>query len=64
MLNSLRARDCGALYEQLATEPRKATGRPLSPDSHRNYLAESKTFLQWCVGAGLLQSNPLQQVKG
>jgi integrase len=63
-LTSLRPRECSALYQRLVSEPRKATNRPLAPDSHRNYLAESKSFLQWCVEAGFLSSNPLQQVKG
>lgn len=60
----LRPRDGAALYQRLVSEPRKATGRPLAPDSHMNYLAESKSFLQWCVGTGLIPSNPLQHVKG
>lgn len=61
---SLHESDCAALYERLVTEPREATNRPLAPDSHRNYLAETKTFLEWCIGAGLLKSNPLQRIKG
>jgi len=38
-----------ALYEDLRTVPSERTGKPLSADSHRNMLAESKTFLSWCV---------------
>ncbi len=38
----------------------------LSVDSHRNYLAEAKTFLGWCASAPRrwLKGNPLAEVKG
>lgn len=45
-----------ARYEQLRSE--------LANDSHRNYLAQSKTFLRWCAGQGWLRDNPLEQIKG
>ncbi len=53
-----------ALYEQLRTVPSLRTGKPLSTDSHRNMLAESKTFLSWCVDERMISSNPLAAVKG
>jgi integrase len=33
-------------------------------DTHRNILAEAKTFLQWCVNAGWLRSDPAERLKG
>src|SRR5262249_5081493 len=36
----------------------------LSVDTHRNYLAETKTFLNFCVGKKWLRANPLAGVKG
>lgn len=53
-----------ALYEDLRTRPSERTGKPLAADSHRNMLAESKTFLAWCVTRRWLGSNPLAGVVG
>lgn len=53
-----------ALYEDLRTRPSERTGKPLAPDSHRNMLAEGKTFLAWCVTRRWLGGNPLAEVKG
>src|SRR5262249_20072446 len=39
-------------------------GRPLSVDTHRNMLAESKSFLGWCVARKWLEANPLDEVNG
>jgi hypothetical protein len=39
-------------------------GKPLAEDSHRNILAEAKTFLKWCTGKGYLRGNPLEGVQG
>ncbi len=61
---SLRPRHCAKLYEQLSTEVRKTTGKPLAVDSHRNALAETKTFLDWCVSMGWIRRNPAKSVKG
>jgi integrase len=33
-------------------------------DTHRNILAEAKTFLSWSIGKGYLRSNPLEGVRG
>ncbi len=63
-LRRLSRRECAELYQRLVKEPRKATGRPLAADSHRNYLAEAKTFLKWCVGQGWLKESPLAGVQG
>jgi integrase len=39
-------------------------GPPLKPDSHRNYLAEAKTFLRWCVEKEFVGTNVLEGVSG
>jgi integrase len=33
-------------------------------DSHRNILAEARTFLKWCTGKGYVRANPLEGVQG
>ena len=53
---SLTAKQCGALYDGLV-------GR-LASDSHRNYLAEAKTFAKWCIARRWLRENPLEAVQG
>lgn len=61
---ALRPKACIKLYEDLYTNNRKATGKPLSVDSHRNALAETKTFLNWCVSRGWIRKNPAIGVTG
>lgn len=62
-LGRLTPERCAALYEALRTQPR-ANGKTLAVDSHRNMLAEGKTFGAWCVERGWLRLNPLAAVKG
>ncbi len=52
------------LYDKLSREPSDRTGKPLSADSHRNMLAEAKTFLSWCAEQRWIGGNPLASVKG
>ncbi|HNI60231.1 MAG TPA: tyrosine-type recombinase/integrase, partial [Pseudomonadota bacterium] len=33
-------------------------------DSHRNYLAQARTFLSWCIGQRWIRVHPLGEVKG
>jgi integrase len=54
---------CAENYERL-TQKVTRFGRPIAADTHRNVLAEAKTFLGWCVGKKWLRTNPLQDVKG
>jgi integrase len=54
---ALSAKLCKARYEAIA-------GGELAVDSHRNALAETKTFLEWCVERGFIGSNPAAEVKG
>lgn len=60
----LTAREAADLYQRLVTEPRPGTGRPLAADTHRNTLAQAKSFLTWCVAKGITPQNPLQNVSG
>jgi integrase len=55
-INALTKSACAAYYDTFAV------GR--SVDYHRNTLAESRSFLRWCVERGWLRDNPLADVKG
>lgn len=50
-------------YEALTTRIGR-TKKRLSVDTHRNMLAEAKTFLRWCVKKGWIRENPLEGVEG
>jgi integrase len=63
-LRLLSSKRCGALYEDLRTPPSKRTGKPLAADTHRNVLAQVKSFLAWCVERGWIGENPCDEVKG
>jgi integrase len=52
LLTVQRAKRC---YEALAG---------MAADSHRNMLAEAKTFLRWCVSQRWLRKSPLEEVQG
>lgn len=54
-VNSLTLKKCQDLYTAL-TNRQKA-------DTHRNALAEAKTFCRWLVEQKLLRSNPIETVK-
>ena len=60
----LTANKCASYYNALVKAPSEKTGRPLASDTHRNYLAEAKTFLGWCVARKMLRSNPLAEIRG
>ena len=55
-VSSLTPARCRERYAAIAGE--QAT------DTHRNTLAEARTFLGWCVGQRYLTRNPLEGVKG
>lgn len=73
-LSSLQPASCADLYDALRRSPRKpqrrggdappAATEPISVDYHRNILAETKTFLGWCVSKEWIESNPLAAVEG
>jgi site-specific recombinase XerD len=62
-LGSLSGPTCAGYYDALRTRVTKL-GKPVSVDVHRNTLAESKTFLRWCMKRKWLTRNPLEQVEG
>lgn len=64
LVGELTAAKCASYYNDLVKNPSEKTGRPLASDTHRNYLAEAKTFLAWCVTRKLLRTNPLAEVRG
>lgn len=64
-LSSLTSKLAAECYEKLISLPSERTNKPLSADSHRNILAEAKTFLNWCVrDKHWLKANPLSEVLG
>ena len=62
-LAALNPPKCAAYYKALRERTTKY-GKPLAVDSHRNILAEARTFLKWCMGRSLLRANPLEGVQG
>ena len=62
-LSALTSSKCASYYTALRTRTTKY-GKPLATDSHRNILAEAKTFLKWSVGKGYLRANPLEGMEG
>lgn len=64
LLRELTTARCATIYQNLVKCPSSRTGKPLSSDTHRNYLAEAKTFLGWCVTKKHLRANPLAEVRG
>jgi integrase len=63
-LEALTVKRAGEIYRALVDE-KDEHGRPtLAPDSHRNYLAEARTFLRWCVSQDWITENVLEEVDG
>ena len=54
---SLRERDIKQRYEDLVNVTKSAS-------THRGCLAQTKTFLRWCVEQGWLTHNPAEGVRG
>lgn len=63
-LRLLSSKRCKALYENLRMRPSARTGQPLAVDTHRNVLAQVKSFLAWCVERGWIAENPCAKVEG
>lgn len=64
-VTTLTAKSCARYYATLVEQVSPHTHRPLAADSHRNLLAEAKTFLAWChQEKKWLPNNPLAAVKG
>lgn len=58
----LLAVDAPACYEAFAAAPKK-NGAPIAVDTHRNTLAQARTFGKWAVKVGHLRSNPWSRVE-
>lgn len=74
-LDSLSGRRCAALYDALISravvvgrgrKDGETTERARAVDTHRNTLAEAKSFLRWCAAPPRrwLAANPLEGVEG
>lgn len=71
-LRLLSTKDAERLYAKLVATPipsgKNADGTPcfraLSADSHRNMLAETKTWARWCVAEKHIRVSPFEGVKG
>lgn len=55
---------CTIYYKVLREAVSPQTGKPLAVDSHRNILAEARTFMTWCIKKKWLAKNPLDGVEG
>jgi integrase len=62
-LSALTPQKCARYYEALRDRTTKYN-KPLAVDSHRNILAEAKTFLRWSMTKGYLRTNPIEGVQG
>ncbi len=63
LLLGLTSTRCEALFDDLKKRITKY-GKPFSVDSQKNILAESKTFMNWCVSdQKWLKKNPLVNIK-
>jgi integrase len=62
-LSSITPKQGAELYAGLRRRKTK-NGKPLAVDSHRNILAEARSFLKWCAGKKWIVRNPLDGVEG
>jgi integrase len=63
-LRLLTSTRCEQLYTDLRTRPSARTGKPLAADTHRNILAQARSFLGWCVTRRWIVANPCAKVEG
>lgn len=63
-LQLLSTKRCATLYDDLRARPSERTKKPLAADTHRNILAQTKSFLAWCVERGWLKENTCAGIKG
>jgi hypothetical protein len=64
LLRDLSTRTCCGYYESLRTR-KSRLGKSFSADSHRNILAEARSFLRWCsTKRRWISRNPLEEVEG
>lgn len=63
-LGWLTVERCQAIYDRLQVLVGERTGKPIKPATHRNMLAEAKTFLRWCMGKRYMGTNPMEGIRG
>lgn len=63
-LGALSERRCQALYDGLREQKSQRTGKPLSVDTHRAYLADARSFGRWAVKAKLMRTSPVAEIEG
>jgi integrase len=64
-LEVLTEKRCQKLYDEMRERPTERTGKPPSVDSHRGILAQTRSFLAWCIHQGWYRDeNPLAGVQG
>lgn len=63
-LDAVKAGVARGAYKRLVESGNPATGKQLSVDSHRNYLAQVKSVFRWLAETGRLSSNPFENVRG
>ena len=62
-LGEVTERKATALYERVTTQPSLKTGVPLSPATHRYYLAIVQCMWKWAQKQGYAQDNPWAEVE-
>src|SRR5262249_31474877 len=63
-VSDVDARSAQATYDRYRTTKSKWTKRVPAVDTHRNVLAETKTFFDWLVKRKLIGTNPFEGVEG
>jgi integrase len=64
LYEDLRSRPTPRSLARAAKHPDKYKPEPLAPDTHRNILSQTKSFLEWCVKKGWISENPCADVEG
>ena len=62
-VGALTKASCARMYVDLTKRPTR-TKKPSAVDTHRNTLAQAKTFLAWCVKTKYIATSPLAAVEG
>ncbi len=63
LVGEIDASECVRLYETFAARKTRMKSK-MAVDTHRNALAQAKTFLSWCVKKSWLSKNPMAGVEG
>jgi integrase len=64
-LDAITPKRAQKLYDEMRERPTERTKEPPSVDTHRGGLAQTRTFLAWCIERGWYRdANPFDGVKG